>query len=373
MRTLKTNLSILILLTGMITCSLCGCKHIIKPSEEFPNPKVGSTRMNDEIARIDSLLRDLPFSEFMARSLDSAYYAGIGQPQPVFLLPSDSTTIQLIRKKDETIAISIASFYALECGIEYLIKKSSQTFVGALDKIAKGQAGSEAGLLLNRFANATWKAGQPFRDLERINRYNFVVASLLPTEEVAKDSIQIVNTSKKILSLMTPVASASLDDQMKFLRSLLQDTTVAAAVSYYVDSTYAVSQGQTPPAFNPNATDTATSKKTVRQIKIATNVAGYYALECGLNYVVTIRKVYPSQILRSMVDNSLSKDDILLFARFANATWKAGQPFRGLSRITRDTFTPFYFLSDADIDKDVVQIRAAAKILLNNMGAFSKP
>jgi hypothetical protein len=53
-----------------------------------------------------------------------------------------------------------------------------------------------------------------------------------------------------------------------------------------------------------------------------------------------------------------------LFSRFANATWKAGQPFRGLNRIERETFTPFFFLSETDIDKHWVQIKAAtAKVL----------
>jgi hypothetical protein len=49
----------------------------------------------------------------------------------------------------------------------------------------------------------------------------------------------------------------------------------------------------------------------------------------------------------------------------ANATWKAGQPFRGLNRITRATFTPFYFLNEADIEKDLIQVRSAAKRLLS--------
>lgn len=54
----------------------------------------------------------------------------------------------------------------------------------------------------------------------------------------------------------------------------------------------------------------------------------------------------------------------MIFARFANATWKAGQPFRGLNRITRPTFTSFYFLGEADIEKDFVQIKMAAEKLL---------
>ncbi len=57
--------------------------------------------------------------------------------------------------------------------------------------------------------------------------------------------------------------------------------------------------------------------------------------------------------------------DKMIFARFANATWKAGQPFRGLGRITRATFTPLYFLTEPDIQKDMVQLRTAAQLLLS--------
>jgi hypothetical protein len=46
-------------------------------------------------------------------------------------------------------------------------------------------------LLLARFANATWKAGQPFRALGRISRANFIPAALLPQQELEKDFVQI--------------------------------------------------------------------------------------------------------------------------------------------------------------------------------------
>jgi len=55
-----------------------------------------------------------------------------------------------------------------------------------------------------------------------------------------------------------------------------------------------------------------------------------------------------------------SVDDKILLQRFANATWKAGQPFRGLDRITRDNFVPFYFLQMKKL-KDWVQIKALQK------------
>ena len=58
---------------------------------------------------------------------------------------------------------------------------------------------------------------------------------------------------------------------------------------------------------------------------------------------------------------------MLLLARFANTTWKAGQPFRSLSRITRDTFRPAALLSEEELKKDFEQIRAASVKLLEAM------
>ncbi len=69
--------------------------------------------------------------------------------------------------------------------------------------------------------------------------------------------------------------------------------------------------------------------------------------------------------LKSVANNSMSPEEKMIFARFANATWKAGQPVRDLNRLTRPTFTPFYFLTEADIEKDIVQIRTAAQRLLS--------
>jgi hypothetical protein len=88
-------------------------------------------------------------------------------------------------------------------------------------------------------------------------------------------------------------------------------------------------------------------------------------LEACTNYLVSTRNILPADLLKSIGDNNISKADKSLYNRFANATWKAGQPFRGLERIERETFSPFYFLSEAEIGKDWVQIKTAAKKLLD--------
>jgi len=52
---------------------------------------------------------------------------------------------------------------------------------------------------------------------------------------------------------------------------------------------------------------------------------------------------------------------------FSNATWKAGQPFRGLERIRKDNFIPASMLSKEELEKDWVQIRAATEKLLEKL------
>ena len=72
-------------------------------------------------------------------------------------------------------------------------------------------------------------------------------------------------------------------------------------------------------------------------------------------------KETPLDIIDGIAKGSRSKDDMTLLARLANATWKAGQPFRALSRISRDNFIPAVLLTDADVQKDLDQIKAAAQ------------
>ena len=317
-----------------------------------------------ELVTIDSLLRDSAFTQSMAATMDSSYYAGIGEKAPVFLTPEDDTAFVIKNKLDEKVATNLAGFYALECGVGLLSTQSNTTPIAILKKITNGSADSDMILLLNRCANATWKASQPFRGLNRITRPNFIIASNLSAEEVDKDYVQIKNAAVKLLGSLELKSDSSLAQQMKALRGLLQDSAYAVAMASFLDSSYYVNLNQPSQSFSAPGDDTATIKKSTKEMKIATSVAGFYALECGVNYLVTTTNRLPSVIIKSVADNSMSANEKMLFARFANATWKAGQPFRGINRITRPTFTPFYFLSEPDIEKDLVQVRAAAKCLL---------
>ena len=320
--------------------------------------------MATELATIDSLLRNIAFAESMAKTLDSSYYVGVGEPVPEFLTPEDDSAIIFQSPRNEKIATNLAGFYALECAVDLLSTKTNSTPVEWLEKISGGTADTNAILLLNRLANATWKASQPFRDLERINRPIFTVASSLSPEEVSKDYFQVRQAAKKMLSSMKDSSNKSASEQRSIIRRLIQDTAYAVEMALFLYASYDSSYQQTGEPFLKTADNSPSISKKRRETKIATSIAGFYALECGLNYLMTTRKELPSTILRSLLNDSMSTDDKMIFARFANATWKTGQPFRDLKRITRATFIPFFFLNEADIEKDMVQIRAAAARLL---------
>ena len=315
-----------------------------------------------ELHTIDSLLRNPDYSLEMAKALDAAYHEGVGEKPVDFLLPGESIATVWKSVKEEKAATSLAGFYATECGVSYLATQTQKKPTDILQAIVNKTLDSASILLLNRFANATWKAGQPFRDIKRITRSTFTVFNFLPPDEVEKDYVQINSAAAKLLSAMQDVINSDTKGQMEKMRSLLQSESFAYEMAANQDAAYNNSQQQPAKAII-NQDDTATIEKNVKEQKIATGIAGFYALECGVNYLVATKHILPSAILQSIVGNTISKEDKELFCRFANATWKAGQPFRDLSRITRETFTPFYFLSASDIEKDWVQIKAAAKKL----------
>lgn len=324
-------------------------------------------QIDRELAIIDSLLRNEAFAVDIAQAQNTAYSVGVGETPKPLLSPGDDTASVKIRKKDEKIAINLAGFYALECGLGAVCAKTKQKPTDLLQTIVDNKADSATVLLLNRFANATWKAGQPFRGLERTRRSIFRVASSLPEDEVKKDYDQIHSAATKLLTSMQEVRNKSMEDQMKTLRSLLQSESFAVEMAMSQDAGYYTAQKKPVPLFLLPEDEKATLTKPVKEQKIAQNVAGFYALECGLNYLVTAQQKLPSDILNAVVADTTSDEDKQLLCRFANATWKAGQPFRGLNRITRVTFTPFYFLSEADIEKDWVQVKAAAGGVLKQL------
>lgn len=324
-------------------------------------------KIEKELKKIDALLQDAGFALTMAEALNTAYYQSMNKPVPVFIDASNANSIIVKSAKEEKIAINLAGFYALECGICALVVENNESPISLLEKIVSHNMDNAGMFLLKRFANTTWKAGQPFRELSRINRPNFISASQLSEEDIEKDDAQITNAATKLLASMKKVKGDTVEAQMGKLRSLLQDANYAVEMAAWLHDCYYVGLNQTPPPFFTSADDIDTITKNVKEMKIATSIAGFYALECGVNFFVSSKNVLPSVILRSLVNSTISKADEMLFARFANAAWKAGQPFIELSRIKNKIFKPFYFLDETDIEKDLAQIKSAAELVLKEL------
>lgn len=317
--------------------------------------------IQQELAQINGLLRDTAFATAMAGGQEAVYYEKQGQQAPDFFAGPDSS----IKKsyKEDKIATNLAGFYAVECGIGALVAQKGETPVYWLQQIVQQKIDSTGMLLLNRFANATWKAGQPFRALQRITRDNFLVADFLSAEELEKDAAQVRAAATLLLDSLKEVIHAPATAQLEAINHLLKDKTFALKMAQHMEAAYYAGQQKEAPPFLSAAEDTATINKSAHEEKIAINIAGFYALECGVSYLSAVQHKLPSVILASIVSDSINAKDKQLLERFANATWKAGQPFRSLDRIARDVFKPFDMLSPDEVDKDWAQIQAAAKKL----------
>lgn len=320
-----------------------------------------------QFQKLQTLLRDQNFALEMAQYLDAAYYKGISQPVPPFLKPEEETATQPKSVKEEKIAINLAGFYALEVGISAISDRTKETPIEILDSITKGTRSKEDMLLLGRFANATWKAGQPFRALSRITRDTFKPSALLSNDDVQKDLDQIKAAVEKVSEKMQDVRGKDRNEQFLKLQTLLRDPVFALEIAQYIDAAYYKGINQPVQPFLKPEEETAMQPKSVKEEKIAINLAGFYALEVGISAISDRTKETPNEIIDSLVKGTRSKDDVLLLGRFANATWKAGQPFRSLSRITRDTFKPSTLLSSDDVQKDLDQVNAAAQKLQEAM------
>lgn len=143
------------------------------------------------------------------------------------------------------------------------------------------------------------------------------------------------------------------------VRMVMQSEEHAAAIAAHIEAAYYKGIGETAPLFEPT------------QANIAMNLAGFYALECAIGAIAERRGISVERnfipILKQIVHGTLPKNEMLLAARFANATWKAGVPFRSLDRITRSSFIPASLLPKEQLEKDFVQIVAAAEYLLEQL------
>lgn len=115
---------------------------------------------------------------------------------------------------------------------------------------------------------------------------------------------------------------------------------------------------------------------------LATNVAGLFAVDSAANALACMwfgldsdGRVDPDNYvttLQTIMNDGLSPIEKYVVMNFANATWRAGQPFRNmatkpLDRLTRPVNMQFNELPPNEQAKDWVQIAAAAKFLLEKI------
>lgn len=160
------------------------------------------------------------------------------------------------------------------------------------------------------------------------------------------------------------MSDSSGNTQLETIKKLLQSKAFALSFAESQQNAYQKNLGAEVTSIVAPDEAGKTEQKLVVEEKIAMNLAGLYALECGVAYLAKRDQKMISAVLQEIVEETLSRDDQELLCRFANATWKAGQPFRQLDRITRDVFVPFDLLSDEEKLKDWVQIRQAAEQVL---------
>lgn len=160
------------------------------------------------------------------------------------------------------------------------------------------------------------------------------------------------------------MSAAHEKNQLDALKYLLQSKDFARLLAEKQQNAYQKGIGEKPVPLVTPEDEEKTEEKPVVEQRIAINIAGFYALECGVGYLAKRDHKTIDAVLQEVVDETLDAGDKELLCRFANATWKAGQPFRSLDRITRDIFVPFDLLSEEEQLKDWVQIRSAAREVL---------
>ena len=116
--------------------------------------------------------------------------------------------------------------------------------------------------------------------------------------------------------------------------------------------------------------------------KVAMAIAGLYAADTAANLLAMMERgllpdgsVFSGSYYKALCrlahnSDDLSPGEVYIVMNAANLSWRTGQPFRDIStkplqRITREVNMQFNQLSKEEQIKDLVQIVAGAKILLD--------
>ena len=105
--------------------------------------------------------------------------------------------------------------------------------------------------------------------------------------------------------------------------------------------------------------------------KVAQNYAGAQAVMSGVGAICHLRRgkldKIGLKILWQIINNKLKPEEHDLLLRFSNATWGAGQPFRGGNLSRADHVNMFDLLPYEEVLKDYYQVRAAAEFFFRKM------
>ncbi len=150
------------------------------------------------------------------------------------------------------------------------------------------------------------------------------------------------------------------------ISNLFQSTEQAVLIANRMDKAYAEGTGH-PDWHAPFGLDSPQ--------KVAQNLAGLYAADTFSHLVAYLRHGVVTEsgyleALELLVSGDLWVSGKYIAKNLANLAWRSGQPFlvekdkTSLSRITRGINMPFALLPPDEEDKDLVQTREGAKILL---------
>ncbi len=186
----------------------------------------------------------------------------------------------LYSKAKEQMAVNLPGFFGLVGGLGFFIQTGNRSPFEVLNAIqTKNLSGKERELFC-RFANCTWKVSQPFRDLQRITRANFVPFSMLSHREQEKDMVQIETAADFVLKSASGWEQWSPDEQWHWIGKLREDSTFLEGMAKTLFEAYYLDIAEAPPVFLKEADWEQTIERSSRQEVLAKSLSVLYVLEC---------------------------------------------------------------------------------------------
>jgi hypothetical protein len=271
---------------------------------------------------------------------------------------------------EEKIAINMAGCYALVCGTDLISRQKKMAPWVLLQQIIDDTLDPDNWELLYRFANITWKAGQPFRGHERIERPVFIPFSLLPAHEVKKDHVQIISAA----AVLTKSIPHEDDDEDKSfwhqVASRMQDEDFSEMMAAALEESYYKNIGKTPPPFITETEKEDYVEKALEDYNWAASLAAFYGLESAIDYWVQKEAANVPELLHQIINQSLLPDKQKLLLTMCHAATLAGVPFVGIPNAKDDHLVPFSLLPETALEKYDELLIATARVVDETLNAI---